>query len=435
MIITPLYSSRSPVVNATSKDTSNDGNHVVDALQPTVRQLETFQIGTATKKHRINVKSPSFIPDDNILQQTEELSKQPCTVNWSRVVDIQLANWATSGISTAQVATLCNRKAMLISIHNSQVRHMTWNLSAQHLHRVVCSMWLIQMAINLANLRNDPIPNLEIALQPGDGSFSTSMTQWDKAGPLLSNVKCNQDASVSFPQTLHDQFGMGDGRMSINMYQHRYQLLYITGNGTWLGKDAHCFFSAGAGATTRGNRSHLFNTDSPYMKTVDHAVPISEYGQYRYLVYAYGHCGWSRRLHELAFMRAGILMEKSACREYVHHIFDPVNEYISVEEDFSDVRSWLQKLAANEEQSRRMAEQWHLRGTASFTLQCTLSYVDQLLRRYAALQRFTPVERTAWPIYTLGDTHTHFKRFGRNGTSEDCPAAVVDRTLPRSHEC
>jgi len=57
-----------------------------------------------------------------------------------------------------------------------------------------------------------------------------------------------------------------------------------------------------------GNRSNIFKIQSPLFKAVPKPFPLREYGKYQYLVYAYGHCGWSRRLHELAFMDAVIFM-------------------------------------------------------------------------------------------------------------------------------
>lgn len=92
------------------------------------------------------------------------------------------------------------------------------------------------------------------------------------------------------------------------------------GGAPWESKEEVLFFSASPGAAERGNRSNIFKIQSPLFKTVPKPFPLREYGKYQYLVYAYGHCGWSRRLHELAFMNAVVFMEESSCREFMHWV-------------------------------------------------------------------------------------------------------------------
>eukprot|EP00730_Choanoeca_flexa_P020380 TRINITY_DN9957_c0_g1_i1.p1 TRINITY_DN9957_c0_g1~~TRINITY_DN9957_c0_g1_i1.p1 ORF type:complete len:508 (+),score=60.36 TRINITY_DN9957_c0_g1_i1:1741-3264(+) len=406
------------------------------ALPVNVDPTQPLAITKAGSLSSMNIKKLGYVTDPDAMRQLSSLRDQPCQIDWSVVVDRQLANWRETGITQEQVAQHCNRKAVRVSIIDAEIRHMAWQVPAYNLHRVVCVFWLIQTAVNLAIIEGNPIPNVELALQPEDGAFSTAKLQWPNAGPLFSNVKCGGDASVSVPMTLHDQFGMPDGRMSMKLYELHYRQLVEWGSRDWEAKQAKAFFSAGHSAVTRGNRSHLFNFSSPVIKTLEHNVPLSEYGRYRYLIYAYGHCGWSRRLHELAFMKAGVLMEQSTCREYLHDLF-PTEDYVSIQEDFSDVLQVVERLQSDSEASRQMADRWHKRGIESFRLICVLKYMQELLRRYASLQRFTPDRHHDWPIYTLGDDCDHFSKHGRNGSAADCPKVPFDpkHPLPRSHAC
>eukprot|EP00049_Salpingoeca_infusionum_P013795 m.257447 g.257447 ORF g.257447 m.257447 type:complete len:486 (-) comp15529_c1_seq1:2793-4250(-) len=411
---------------------SKDGLNTPRATKPPIPRT------IKTKKVTVTLKGRELEEEEERL--FAELVDDQCMVDWTGTIHHELANWLETGVSLQQVDELCVRKAMRISVRGNEVRHMAWNLPSINLHRVVSAVWLIQLAVDRSVARKNPIPNLEIMLQPGDGSYSTAgpSMQWLDPGPLLSNIKCGNDASVSFPMTLHDQFGEGTGDHLISLWHKRLEQLVSWGNGAWLEKKNSAFFSAGFGATIRGNRSALFKMESPLVTAIPHGFPLTEYGTYRYLIYAYGHCGWSRRLHELAMMRTVVLMEHSTCREYMHHLFEPGKDYVPVAEDFSNVEATMEKLAANEKASHEMAEQWFKKGVESFRLTCVLDYVEGLLRKYASLQRFTPGPRPDWPLYKLGANKDYFRETGRDMHNEDaCPPRPLDIThhFARSHVC
>lgn len=126
-------------------------------------------------------------------------------VTWNRAVEIGLKNWVTSGISQQQIDELCVRKAAHINLIGSkaELRYGQWNLGNMNIHRLASAVWLLQLTAERALARADPLPDVDMMFQPGDGSFSTAAPsqQWDNAGPLMSNVKCGEDASVSFPFT------------------------------------------------------------------------------------------------------------------------------------------------------------------------------------------------------------------------------------------
>lgn len=410
--------------------------------QPQPLQLKAPLESSVAQKHPPPPKKAETPKAKYIVtsQQLAALAADKCSVDWTRAVEVGLANWLETGISEVQLDELCRRKAMRVSIRSgNELRHMAWNLPGMNLHRVASAMWLLQLTADRAVQRGIPLPDVELMLQPGDGSFSTAMPmmQWVDAGPLLSNIKCAGDASVSFPFTFHDQFGEGTGAMGLEIWDARSKQLSDWGDGPWDGKNNSLFFSAGYGAAVRGNRSHLFDTGSAYVTALDKGRPLSEYGKYRYLVYAYGHCGWSRRLHELAFMDTVVFMEDSTCREFMHYAFDEDTDFIAVREDFSDLRVKLEALIKTPDKARAMAARWVSKGRAAMSLTCTLDYIETLVRRYARLQRFTPPPRPDWPVYPRGSNQQHFRDAGRVDDEVACPPRSADNThhFERSHVC
>ena len=191
----------------------------------------------------------------------------------------------------------------------------------------------------------------------------------------------------------------------------RFDLLRHFGSGHWTDKDDKLFFSGNDNAVHRGFREVLFTLHSPNVDVRTEVVPLAHYGQYRYLIYAYGHCGWSRRLHELAFMNATILMEQSPCTEYISNIFTKDKHYASVAEDFSDIEVVLHRLRSNSSQAAEMAKDWLDVGLEAFSLECTISYIDALLREYAKLLHSAPIKHESWPVFTFESKLADFTGF------------------------
>jgi hypothetical protein len=118
--------------------------------------------------------------------------------------------------------------------------------------------------------------------------------------------------------------------MSMNMFHANHDILAALGKNTtmeWKDKHDRAFFSAGTqpgkfAAKARGFRSRLFDMHEPTLEIVEATRPLRDMVNYRYLIYAYGRCGWSRRLHELAFFPSVILLEQSNCSEYFMDAFE-----------------------------------------------------------------------------------------------------------------
>jgi hypothetical protein len=374
----------------------------------------------------------------------EVVKSRNCSLDWSPVVAQQLAQWKETGYTQKQVDEFCVKKVVRASYVRGELRLQTFGKDNKNPHRLRCGFWLIKTAAMRAEARGDPIAPFEIPIQPGDTAFSTTVPrkQWDNAGPIFGNVKCN-DASVSFPLTLHDMFGEGNGEMGLGMYARLYaRSLDWSGDASWKELNKKAFFSAGAGAQFRGNRTQLQNISEAHpelLNTSRGGVKMNVMAEYQYNVYAYGHCGWSRRIRELAMLRTVVLVEESVCREYVHGLFQPGIDHIPVKEDFSDVVEQLQRVTdgpQSETKMEAMANAWGSRGQEMLSLGCTLDYVELLLRELAKLQQFQPQYHPEWDEYTFERGHLWFLSRKTMDASE-CkrPTTYRKNGIPRSHKC
>jgi hypothetical protein len=224
-------------------------------------------------------------------------------------------------------------------------------------------MWLIQMAINRASARGKPLPPFELILNPTDKSseFGTGGTQKVLADPLplFCNAKCSGDASISFPIMFNAQFGGAAGEMSLPLYYHKYNaLLAADSKQSWEDKKPKLFFTS---TNTRGNRAAIFKATSPAILALPRVVPMSDYTQYQYLLYAYGHNGWSQRLRELCLMKAVVVMEESRCHEYYQDVLQPGVDHVTVQEDFANLDTVADEIV-HSHTANKMASAWLKRG-------------------------------------------------------------------------
>eukprot|EP00049_Salpingoeca_infusionum_P020186 m.363641 g.363641 ORF g.363641 m.363641 type:complete len:482 (+) comp23347_c0_seq1:81-1526(+) len=348
--------------------------------------------------------------NNNIRQHPDWLSlvSSKCPLAHDKVLEEQLGQW--SEISMDMLDMLyCERKHVArISHVNGELRHGSWQLSMD-LNRLRSSMWLMQVAILRAKDRGNPIPDFELVLNPTDKTseygIGNSRVLKEERLPLFCNAKCIGDNSISFPIMFNAQLGGAAGEMSIDLYNGKYAELMMMGQPRpWLEKKPKLFFTS---TNFRGNRQAIFDAKSPNVLALMQVVPISEYGDYQYLVYAFGHSGWSQRLRELAFMDAAMLVESSQCHEYYQSYFEEGKEYVPLKEDLSDLDQALDDLIASGK-GQAMAKAWRTKGLTVLGLPCVLDYVEHLLRKYASLQQFTPVLRSSWPVYHLNATLSHY---------------------------
>lgn len=369
-----------------------------------------------------------------------ELVEAKSTIDWAPVVAGQLVQWKVTGYTQRQVDEYCVRKVVVASFVKNEFRVKSFNTDHKNMHRLRCGFWLMKAASIRAAARGTPIPDVEVAVLSGDSAFSlsTPKIRWDDAGPLLSNIKCG-DASVSIPMTLSDMFGSGDGTMGLALYAKMFaKALDWSGDKSWETLENVAFFSAGGGATTRGNRSHLFDISKDhgeFLNATPHARGMEVMSNFRYNVYAYGHCGWSRRIKELAMLRTVVLVEESSCNEYIHGLFRPNVDHLPVNEDFSDLVDTMEKAVPQGKafEGNAMAEEWVARGQEMMTLTSTLDYVELLLRGLAKLQRFVPQYHPEWKEYTFGRGRLWFGSLKQRNDTRCTKPHFHSR--PRTHKC
>lgn len=352
--------------------------------------------------------SPATLRDDPLWSQ---FVAQTCPIDFEKVAQAQLKLWATIPIRLEMLDNLyCIRKhTARISIVNGRLRIASYQLSMDY-DRMLSVAWLIRATILRAQDRGDPIPDVEFLLNPTDktSGFAKGRSEALSAEPLplFCNAACTGDESISFPMMFHAQFGAASGEMSLELYAKKHQALLEAGTlMPWDDKLARMFFTS---TNFRGNRAKIFESRLTEVHALPTIVPITEYGKYKYLIYAVGHSGWSQRLRELAFMDAVVLLQNSTCHEYYTSVFEPWVDYVPVAGDLSDFEEKLQWALAHEEESKAMVTRWRTIGRDLMSLKCVASYVDQVLRQYARRQAFVPQERDTWPEFTENSDKSFF---------------------------
>ena len=359
-----------------------------------------------------------------------------CGVDWSAAVDMQFARWAdVPRLSFEQLQQqYCHLSdALRVQVVGGEIRYATWRkVKIPYSSRMLSSLWLLQLAYDRAAAMHDPLPDIEFILSTNDCNYERASFTL----PVLTSVQCHNYSGVSFPMTMHAQFGLSGalaGRMALSLYEQCHQQLQRLGGGPWARKLDSMFFSSGsdnaqvragdgtscmhpfscvtgtwvpgcaagtarpARTDTDRQRAHQPLRPLPVPRVRTRSVAMAE--SWRPQPTRAGHCGWSRRLHELALMRAAVLMENSTCHEYLHYAFAP-EHYVAVATDFHDVEPALNTLVGNHRAAADMADAWFDQGTRAVSLDCTLDYIASLARRYSAIQAEPPQQRDDWHLYT-----------------------------------
>lgn len=296
-----------------------------------------------------NVNPKRFSNNERENEIWAKLVSENCPVDFSDVIKYHLKPWSDSGITIDMLDQIyCTRKQVVrVSIVNGSLRQENWQLNMDH-QRMFSSFWLLRLMIRRAKERGNPLPDVEFIANPNDktSKFASGRNPLDPLShampkmPLFCNAKCDGDESISFPFMFNSPFGQSqDGKMSLIQYQNIYEQLKKDGSPfEWEKKIPKMFFS---GLNERGHRADLLRKRDSNMVTLAMQVEMAKYGKYQYLVYTYGHSGWSRRLREMAFMNTVVLMENSSCHEFYWHPFKPGVHYIPVQEDLSDLSTRL----------------------------------------------------------------------------------------------
>ena len=380
-------------------------------------------IDTSSKSHRqvliaAGVEVRSSTPADE-LRVWHHMIRSKCDIDWTAVVEQHLRHWKPHGFHMRDLRAYCTLEhSVFVSVVDSEVRYaFYWRNQQANLIstgrgflrvRPKTAMWLLQLAYLRAKILGNPIPDVELVIDPQD-SANTKMAH-DLATepvPLFSSVDCEKQSmrsgpAVPFPIIVQDMFGFFNGRASLALYEQLFENLQLFGTRPWNEKQSKLFFSA---SNDRGFRTVLFELAKQNQTIYDifhQNIPLAKNTDYRYLVYAHGNAGWSRRLRELLFMNATVFVEESKqCTEYFFDLLQPNVHYVPVAEDFSDLDNKFKHMLEHPDESERMASAWGRLGSQIFSLECTLSYIEALLRGYALLQRDKPVVRERWHRFTF----------------------------------
>ena len=88
------------------------------------------------------------------------LVQKKCDVDWGPVVDVQLKQWETTGISQTQVDEYCVKKIVRFSFVKNELRASRFQPANKNNHRLASAFWFIKVAAMRARARGNPLPDV-----------------------------------------------------------------------------------------------------------------------------------------------------------------------------------------------------------------------------------------------------------------------------------
>ena len=104
------------------------------------------------------------------------------------------------------------------------------------------------------------------------------------------------------------------------------------------------------------------------------------------VIYAHGQCHWANRLEELLWMSSVVLLQAGQCQQYYALGLQPWVHYVPVDYNFHNISAAVEWVLLNMDEAARMVERMNHYAQSISTYASTLTYVDQLLRRYSRMQ-------------------------------------------------
>ena len=113
-------------------------------------------------------------------------------------------------------------------------------------------------------------------------------------------------------------------------------------------------------------------------------VPFFQFGSFKFIIYAEGHCHYANRLRSLLFLDAILLKQEVECCEF-YDMLRPWVHYVPVSYTFSNLTQAMRWALENPRKLRQMRENVREYAQATLEPRRVLAYTQQVLERYAAL--------------------------------------------------
>jgi hypothetical protein len=118
-----------------------------------------------------------------------------------------------------------------------------------------------------------------------------------------------------------------------------------------------------------------------------------EQEDFRFVIYAEGHCQWANRLHNLLFMGAAILFQDTQCIEPFGMLLRPFVHYIPVDYTFSNLTAAMLWARSHTAEVRRIIRAQHRYAKRYVTPQAVRLYVQGLMTEYSKLMTYKVIPR------------------------------------------
>ena len=122
-------------------------------------------------------------------------------------------------------------------------------------------------------------------------------------------------------------------------------------------------------------------------------VPLGAQDEYRYAIYAEGHCGWSDRLRFMLFMGAALFLQETNCREYYGLKLEPWVHYVPLDHDFHALEAAYDWAAAHEADVLAMVDNMHAYAEHVVSAAAVRAYAAHVLRHLGGALDYAPARR------------------------------------------
>jgi hypothetical protein len=150
------------------------------------------------------------------------------------------------------------------------------------------------------------------------------------------------------------------------------------------------------GLTLYGRRRALFAAANRRPDKFDvhmDFVPLGAQDEYRYAIYAEGHCGWSDRLRFMLFMGAALFLQETNCREYYGLKLEPWVHYVPLDHDFHALEAAYDWAAAHEADVLAMVDNMHAYAEHVVSAAAVRAYAAHVLRHLGGALDYAPAHR------------------------------------------
>jgi len=300
-------------------------------------------------------------------------------------------------------------------------------------HRMYNLLDVVLTVVDRANKQKQPLPPLEftacfgdcvVSMNPHDPYTQAGYRHFTPVYPWIEGP-LPVFTSVTCPGSSNIPFIFWDGNSTLDDWENEIDTILTNKQQyPWESRIPKAVFRGGGRTCTidadeegRGSITHYSTSDPEIRKRCGrHALyhhanrltphkewfdvnlggphlPMAAQENYKYIIYAGGHCQWANRLRIQLFMENAILRQASQCNEWYGLFLKPWQHYIPVDYHFDNLTEAVQWAQDHEDEVRAMNERKLAYAHCALHKDNQLDYAERLLRSYARLLRYEVTRR------------------------------------------